>query len=95
MMDLIWYVLGILTGISILTLRHISHRFTLTWVTWGGLTIGVFMILFCIAWAAGSILEGVPRAASMGLLLFGLGGVLMLSLTGRMIVSKSRQGYGE
>jgi hypothetical protein len=48
------------------------------------------MILFCIAWAAGSVLEVVPRAASMGLILFGLGVVLLLSLTGRMIVSKSR-----
>jgi hypothetical protein len=29
----------------------------------------------------------VPRAASMGILLFGLSGVIILSFTGRMIAS--------
>jgi len=95
MMDLTWYALGILSGVSVLVLRHISSRFTLTWLTWGGLITGIFLTLFCIAWAVGAILEGVPRAASMGLLLFGLGGVVHLSLTGRMILSQNRDGAGE
>jgi hypothetical protein len=34
------------------------------------------------------VLEGVPRAASMGILLFGLSGVIILTLTARMLASR-------
>ena len=35
------------------------------------------LILFSISWSVGSVLEGVPRAASMGLLLFGFSGMVL------------------
>jgi Na+-translocating ferredoxin:NAD+ oxidoreductase RnfG subunit len=81
MMDFIWYILGALTGGSALLLWKYAKRYRLNWPAWGGLILGIFLILFSIAWAAGSILEGVPRAASMGLLLFGLSGIVLLILT--------------
>ena len=85
MMDLIWYILGILTGAVTYSLYLISKKTALNWLLWSGLIAGCTLILFSIAWAVGSVLEGVPRAASMGILLFGLSGVIILTLTVRLI----------
>ncbi len=88
MMDLTWYILGVLTGAVAYSLYLTSKKSTLNWLSWSGLFAGSSLILFSIAWAVGSVLEGVPRAASMGILLFGLSGVIILTLTARMITSK-------
>jgi hypothetical protein len=88
MMDLTWYILGVLTGAVAYSLYLISKKNTLNWLLWSGLIAGSSLILFSIAWAVGSVLEGVPRAASMGILLFGLSGVIILTLTARMIASR-------
>ena len=88
MMDFTWYILGALTGAVVYALYLISRKNTLNWLSWSGLVAGSALILFSIVWAVGSVLEGVPRAASMGLLLFGLSGVIILTLTARMMASQ-------
>jgi len=88
MMDFSWYILGGLTGAAAYSLYLISKKTALNWLSWSGLVAGSALILFSIAWAVGSVLEGVPRAASMGLLLFGLSGVVVLTLAGRKINSQ-------
>ena len=88
MMDLTWYILGILTGAVAYSLYLISKKTPLNWFLWSGLIAGSSLILFSITWAVGSVLEGVPRAASMGLLLFGLSGFTILTLTARLIASQ-------
>ena len=90
MMDLTWYVLGTLTGAIAYFLYELSRKRTLNWLSWSGLIVGSFLVLFSIAWSVGAVLEGVPRAGSMGLLLFGLSGIVILTLTGRFIVSQRR-----
>ena len=90
MMDLTWYVLGALTGVIAYFLYELSRKTTLNWLSWSGLIVGSFLILFSIAWSVGAVLEGVPRAGSMGLLLFGLSGIVILTLTGRFITSQRR-----
>jgi hypothetical protein len=87
MMDFTWYILGVLTGAIAYSLYLISKKITLNWLSWSGLVSGSALILFSIAWAVGSVLEGVPRAASMGILFFGLSGVIILTLTARRIAS--------
>jgi len=91
MMDFTWYILGVLTGAVAYSLYLISKKTTLNWLFWSGLIVGSSLILFCIAWVVGSVLEGVPRAASMGILLFGLSGVIILTLTARLIASRKDQ----
>ena len=91
MMDFTWYILGVLTGGVAYSLYLISKKTTLNWLFWSGLIVGSSLILFCIAWVVGSVLEGVPRAASMGILLFGLSGVIILTLTARLIASRKDQ----
>jgi hypothetical protein len=90
MMDLTWYILGVLTGAAAYALYELSRKYDLNWLSWTGLAGGSFLILFSIAWAVGAVLEGVPRAGSMGLLLFGLSGIVMLTLTGKFIASRKR-----
>jgi vacuolar-type H+-ATPase subunit I/STV1 len=90
MMDLTWYVLGALTGVITYFLYELSRKMTLNWLSWSGLIVGSFLILFSIAWSVGAVLEGVPRAGSMGLLLFGLSGIVILTLTGKFITSQRR-----
>ena len=85
MMDFTWYILGVLTGAVAYALYLIARKIPLNWLMWSGLIAGSVLILFSIAWAVGSVLEGVPRAASMGILLFGLSGVVILTLTGKML----------
>lgn len=94
MMDLTWYLLGLLTGVSALLLRYLSARMQLNWITWSGLLAGIGALLFCIAWAVGAYLEGVPRAAAMGLLMFGLGGIVILSVTARLITKQNSNPQG-
>ena len=83
MMDFTWFILGVLTGAVAYSLYLISKKNTLNWLLWSGLIAGSALILFSIAWAVGSVLEGVPRAASMGLLLFGFSGIVILTLAFR------------
>jgi Na+-translocating ferredoxin:NAD+ oxidoreductase RnfG subunit len=88
MMGFTWYMLGVLTGASAIFLWKFSKQYRLNRLAWGGLTVGLFLILFSIAWSAGAVLEGVPRAASMGLLLFGLSGIVLLTFTYKYIDTK-------
>jgi len=87
-MDFTWYTLGVLTGAAGIFLWRLSKQYRLNWLLWGGLTVGIFLILFSIAWSVGAVLEGVPRAASMGLLLFGLSGIVLLTFTYKYIDAK-------
>jgi hypothetical protein len=88
MMDFTWSIMGVLTGAVAFALYRVSRQSRLNGLLWAGLAGGSASILFSIAWAVGAVLEGVPRAASMGLLLFGLSGVVILTLTGRKIASR-------
>ena len=91
MMGFTWYCLGLLSTGSAIFIWHFSKRYQLNWLAWSGLTLGIALILFSIAWAVGSVLEGVPRAASMGLLLFGLSGIVILTLALRYTLTKGQK----
>jgi hypothetical protein len=86
-----WFVLGLIVGLSVLGGMEVHKRFDLDWRAWSGLLLGEFLVLFCIAWSVASMAEGVPRAASMGLLLFGGSGLVVLVLTWRLFVQKAQR----
>jgi multisubunit Na+/H+ antiporter MnhC subunit len=79
MMELMWYVVGILAGLAGYLVYKLSRKYTLGIVGLGGLATGLFLLLFTIAWVVGSVLEGVPRAASMGLVFFAMPGIVILT----------------
>ncbi len=87
-MGFTWYFLGLLTTGSTIFLWHFSKRYQFNRLAWSGLALGIVLILFSMAWAVGSVLEGVPRAASMGLILFGFSGIVILTLAFRYTLTK-------
>ena len=89
MMGFTWYVLGVLAAGCAYFLYEHSKRHRMNWLSWSGLVLGILLILFSVAWAVGSVLEGVPRAASMGLLLFGLSGIVILTVTARYMATQT------
>ena len=88
-MGLMWFSVGLITGLSVLAAIELHKRFDIDWRGWIGLALGEFLVLFCIAWSTASVFEGVPRAASMGLLMFGGAGLIVLVLTWRLFVQKT------
>jgi reductive dehalogenase len=86
-MGLAWTIVGLITGLSALAYVELAKRFRLDWKAWCGLLLGEFLILFCIAWSAASVAEGVPRSASMGLIMFGGIGLVTLILTWRFFIN--------
>jgi hypothetical protein len=89
MMALMWLCLGFIVGISVFVAWWLHGRFALDWRAWAGLALGEAMVLFCIAWSVAATFEGEPRAASMGLMLFGAPGVAVLALTFRLLVASA------
>ena len=90
-MDFVWYILGLLNGTAAIFMWRFSKQRRLNPLAWSGLVLGTFLILFSIAWSVSSVLEGVPRAASMGLLFFGLSGVVLLTATHKYIDTKLKK----
>jgi len=88
MMGLTWYILGFLSTASLIFFRRLSKQFRLNWMAWGLLLGGTVLVLFAVAWSVGAVLEGVPRAGSMGMLLFGLPGIVCLTLGGRYVTTR-------
>ena len=86
MMALMWFCLGFIVGISVLVAKALHERFEMDWRGWVGLALGETMVLLCIAWSVAAVAEGEPRAASMGLIVFGAPGVAALALATRLFV---------
>jgi len=93
-MALMWFTVGLITGLSVFAGVELHKHNDINWLGWSGLILGEFLILFCIAWSTASVFEGVPRAASMGLLMFGGSGLIVLVLTWRLVVQKSVRSVG-
>ena len=78
-------MVGLLAGLSAYGI-YLMHRSKQPgWMKISSMGIGVVLVLFSIAWGVGSILEGVPRAASMGMLMFGLPGLVVITIAARNI----------
>lgn len=85
--EILFFILGVLTTLSAIALIQWNKVYHFSWKSWILLIIGFFLLIFSIAWAASSVLEGEPRSASMGLVLFGILGLIILAL-GRNLVLK-------
>ena len=88
-MALMWFTVGLIAGLSVFGAVELDKRFVIDWRGWAGLALGEFMVLFCIAWSVAATFEGEPRAASMGLMVFGAPGIAVLALTAHLLVAPS------
>ena len=87
MMELMWYVVGVLAGFSSYLVYTLSKKYNLGVIGLGSLITGLFLILFTVAWSVGSVLEGVPRAASMGIVFFAMPGIILLTFTAKRFLT--------
>jgi len=85
MMGMTWYLIGLVLGLSAYALFKQNARHRLGWLSVSLSGVGLGLILFASAWGVACVLEGVPRAASMGLLLFGLPGIGLTTYGARLI----------
>jgi cytochrome c oxidase assembly factor CtaG len=85
--EVLFFVLGLLTTLSAVSLVYYHKQLKFKAGTWATLILGIFLLIFCIAWSCSSVLEGEPRAASMGLVVFGIPSILLL-LFGRKAALK-------
>ena len=93
-MGLMWFCLGLMTGLSVFVATELHRRFEFDWRAWGGLATGMGMLLFCVAWSVAAVAEGEPRSANMGMMLFGAPAVAILALTVRLLVLPARRPTG-
>jgi hypothetical protein len=88
MMTATWFGVGLAAASCARLLFRLWHFHRPGVLRLGALATGMFLILFCAAWSVGAMLEGVPRAASMGVVLFGLPGIALVTVAGRAVVSR-------
>jgi len=88
---ILFLFVGILAGVLFIGLIKLSKQYSLNWYSWVMASTGLVLILFTIAWSITSILEREPQAAGMGLIFFGMPGVILLLLTRRLIVKDSEE----
>lgn len=87
--ETLFFICGIITILFAGLFLHYNKKYKFNVWSWLTLIAGAFLFVFCLAWAVSSVLEGVPRAASMGLVFFGIPSVILL-LVGRRLVLKKK-----
>lgn len=90
MLGLSWFVLGVLCALASFYLYRFYKTIHPNSMELAGLVTGASSIIFALAWGAGSVLEGEPRAASMGMLLFGLAGLVLLTVSFRRATASKK-----
>ena len=85
---MLFFTLGLLTALFVVALVKYNKELKFDKWSWSALVLGGFLAIFCMAWSVSSVLEGVPRAASMGLVVFGLPSIILLLLGRRMALKK-------
>ena len=82
--EILFFTLGLLTALFIMAMVKYNQVFKFNKWSWITLSLGGFLAIFCIAWSVSAVLEGVPRASSMGLVVFGIPSIVLLLLGRRM-----------
>ncbi len=86
--EILFFTLGVITSLGIATVVYYNRKFKFNAGALASIGIGLFLFIFCIAWSVSSVLEGEPRAASMGMLVFGIPAIILLILGRRLALKK-------
>jgi len=89
--EVLFFLLGFLTCLFIFMFFRLYNKYEMNWKLWSMAGFGAFLMLFCIAWSVSSVLEGEPRAASMGMVVFGLPALILFGLVRRMLLYNVRE----
>jgi len=85
--EILFYMLGVISTLIAVGIYVWNMKSRFNWTAWILLILGSFLMVFSIAWSVSSVLEGEPRAASMGLVVFGIPGLILIAL-GRNVVAR-------
>lgn len=86
--EMLFFILGVLTTLGIATVVYYNRKLKFNAGAWTSIGLGLFLFIFCIAWSASSVLEGEPRASSMGMLVFGIPSIILLVLGRKLALKK-------
>lgn len=86
--ELLFFLLGFLTCLIIIGFIYLKREYRLNWKIGSIVGLGAFLLLFCIAWSTSSMLEGEPRAASMGMVVFGIPALILITFGLRLSFKK-------
>lgn len=93
MIGLMWYLMGMMTTGAAWGYVHLSKRYQMNWITHLALAAAFGILWICIGWSWASFAEGEPQSGAMGLVCFGLPGIILLNLTWkRLILPKKIKG---
>ena len=84
--------MGILFTLCVLGFAYVSTRIKTQWYTWVVLIGGAFMVMFGIAWAGSSFVEGYASSGALGLTLFTGPGIVAMVLAWRYWVAPGLKG---
>lgn len=84
--ETLFFLLGVLFTLTVLGMVMLHKTYQMDWKSWTTLIFGAFLLLFAISWSVSSVLEGEPRAASIGMVFFGIPGIVILLLARRFVV---------
>jgi len=88
--EILFFMLGVISTLIAVGLFTWNKQAGFNWKAWTVLILGSFLMVFSIAWSVSSVLEGEPRAASMGLVVFGIPGLILMAL-GRNVVARQNK----
>ena len=86
--EILFYLLGVISTILVFVIIYMHRIYRFKWYATVLAALGIFMIVFTIGWWVSGIQEGEGQAGNMGLLVFGLPGLLILGITQRLIAKK-------
>ena len=83
--EIMFFMMGVLTTLTGLAFYLVNKKYKMNWKSWSLLSTTASLLLFAVSWSWSSFIEGEPQSGSMGLLLFGLSGLIFGSLTWKLI----------
>jgi len=87
--EILFFSLGVITTLAIGLIYYYNQKLKFNISTWISCCIGIFLFIFGIAWSFSSILEGEPRAASMGLIVFVIPSLILLVFSRKLALKKA------
>ncbi|NOU58473.1 hypothetical protein [Marinifilum caeruleilacunae] len=87
--EILFFSLGVLSTLAIGLIYYYNQKLKFSVPAWTTSILGAFLFIFGIAWAFSSVLEGEPRAASMGLIVFVIPSLILLLFSRKLAIRKS------
>lgn len=82
-----WFCLGVLSMFAAVAMVYGHMVVKPKWYAMPTIVAGFVLVLFGIAWAGSSLIEGYPQSSALGLMFFTGPGLIIMILTWRYLVA--------